>query len=288
MATINLGSIKFNWKGSYSGATAYVVDDVVESGGNSYVCIAATTGNTPPNATYWELMAQAGTNGTDGTDLTTTLTTQGDIVYRDASGLARLGAGTSGQVLQTGGTGANPSWASISSDYVLLSQNANVSSVSTVSFDNVFTSDYDHYVAYITKYNTGQDGGSMHFRWRNSGSAQTSSNYYGGWQGATKTSGGSSSTGISQWGDSYVHIGNGSNNGNYPSNTIIYFHRPTENRPAITFTSTNWDGSSQMRVLVGGSVYMDAYSADGFEYSDSSGGNMTNSGEVSIYGLKNS
>jgi len=110
MATINLGAIKFNWRGSYSGATAYVVDDVVESSGSSYICIAATTGNAPPNATYWELMSQAGTNGTDGTDLGTTLTTQGDIVYRDASGLARLGAGTSGQVLQTGGTGANPSW----------------------------------------------------------------------------------------------------------------------------------------------------------------------------------
>jgi hypothetical protein len=114
MAQIDLGSIKFNWKGSYSGATAYVVDDVVESSGSSYICIAATTGNAPPNATYWELMSQAGTNGTDGTDLGTTLTTQGDIVYRDASGLARLGAGTSGQALITNGTGANPSWGDVS------------------------------------------------------------------------------------------------------------------------------------------------------------------------------
>ena len=37
--------------------------------------------------------------------------TQGDILYRDASGWAKLGAGTAGQVLQTGGAGANPSWA---------------------------------------------------------------------------------------------------------------------------------------------------------------------------------
>jgi hypothetical protein len=110
MATINLGTIKFNWKGSYSGATAYVVDDVVESSGSSYICIAATTGNAPPNASYWEQMSSAGTNGTDGTDLTTTLTTQGDILYRDGSGLQRLGAGTSGQFLKTQGTGANPVW----------------------------------------------------------------------------------------------------------------------------------------------------------------------------------
>ena len=111
MATINLGQIKFNWRGAYSGATAYVVDDVVESSGSSYICIAATTGNAPPNATYWEQMSSA---GTDGTDLTSTLTTQGDILYRDASGLQRLGAGTSGQALITNGTGANPSWGDVS------------------------------------------------------------------------------------------------------------------------------------------------------------------------------
>jgi hypothetical protein len=112
MAQIDLGSIKFNWKGSYSGATAYVVDDVVESSGSSYICILATTGNAPPNATYWEQMSSAGTNGTDGTDVGTVITTQGDILYRDGSGLQRLGAGTSGQALITNGTGANPSWGS--------------------------------------------------------------------------------------------------------------------------------------------------------------------------------
>jgi hypothetical protein len=110
MATVNLGSIKFKWKGTYSGATAYTIDDVVEYNGSSYICILASTGNLPTNATYFEQMSSAGTNGTNGTDLGTTLTTQGDIVYRDGSGLQRLGAGTSGQVLQTGGAGANPSW----------------------------------------------------------------------------------------------------------------------------------------------------------------------------------
>lgn len=107
MATINLGSIKFNWQGSYSGSTAYSVDDVVSYNGSSYICKLASTGNLPTNTTYWDQMSQA---GTDGTDLTSTLTTQGDIVYRDASGLARLAAGTSGQFLKTLGTGANPIW----------------------------------------------------------------------------------------------------------------------------------------------------------------------------------
>jgi hypothetical protein len=42
------------------------------------------------------------------------LTTQGDILYHNASGLARLAAGTSGNVLQTQGAGADPTWAASS------------------------------------------------------------------------------------------------------------------------------------------------------------------------------
>mgnify|MGYP001311547530 CR=1 FL=1 len=107
MATLNLGNIKFNWKGAYAGGTAYVVDDVVSYSGSSYICKLASTGNLPTNGTYWDQMSL---KGTDGTDLTSTLTTQGDILYRDGSGLQRLAAGTAGQVLQTGGSGANVSW----------------------------------------------------------------------------------------------------------------------------------------------------------------------------------
>jgi len=109
MATVTLGNIKFNWKGAWNSATSYVVDDVVSLSGSSYVCIQAGTNQNPSTATaYWEVLAEGG-------DVASTLTTQGDILYRDGSGLARLGAGTSGQALITNGTGANPSWGTISS-----------------------------------------------------------------------------------------------------------------------------------------------------------------------------
>ena len=109
MATINLGAIKFNWKGAYNNSTAYAVDDVVSSGGNSYVCIQASQGNAVGNATaYWNIMSAAGTNGSNGTDLSSTLSTRGDLVFKNASALARLAKGTAGQVL---GQGANdPAW----------------------------------------------------------------------------------------------------------------------------------------------------------------------------------
>lgn len=38
---------------AYDNATAYVVGGLVSSAGTNYYCIAPTTGNAPPNATYW-------------------------------------------------------------------------------------------------------------------------------------------------------------------------------------------------------------------------------------------
>ena len=146
MATVTLGNIKLNWKGAYNAGTAYAIDDVVSYNGSSYVAKTATTGNLPTVTANWDLMSQAGTNGTDGTDLTSTLTTQGDIVYRDGSGLARLGAGTSGQVLQTGGTGANPSWGTVSSDWVKINHTDSTSAVSSHELQGIFDdSIYDGY-----------------------------------------------------------------------------------------------------------------------------------------------
>ena len=104
MAEINLGAIRFNWKGAYAGGTAYVVDDVVSYLGSSYVCILASTGNVPTNGTYWNLMAQGGTGSA------TTLTTTGDMLYRDGSGLQRLGIGTAGQELKVNSGATAPEW----------------------------------------------------------------------------------------------------------------------------------------------------------------------------------
>jgi len=110
MSTLNLGKIRFNWTGAYNNSTAYVANDVVSSGGNSYICKLASTGNAVSNGTYWDLMSQAGTNGANGTDLTSTLTTQGDIVVKGASALERLAKGTASQQLRMNSGATAPEW----------------------------------------------------------------------------------------------------------------------------------------------------------------------------------
>jgi len=49
----NAAQITVSGVAAYNGATAYVPGDLVSSGGVNYYCKANTTGNAPPNATYW-------------------------------------------------------------------------------------------------------------------------------------------------------------------------------------------------------------------------------------------
>jgi hypothetical protein len=113
MSTVNLGQIKPVFKGAYNNSTAYVLDNIVTSGGSSYICILASQGNAVSNGTYWSQMSAAGTNGTngsDGTDVGTVITTQGDVLYRDGSGLQRLAKGTAGQALVMNSGATAPEW----------------------------------------------------------------------------------------------------------------------------------------------------------------------------------
>jgi len=200
MATVNLGSIKFNWQGAYAGGTAYAVDDVVSYNGSSYICKLASTGNLPTNTTYWDQMSSAGTNGTDGTDVGTVITTQGDILYRDGSGLARLGAGTAGQVLQSGGTGANVSWGTVSSDFVKLADTTTTGSESSIIIDGYFTSDYDFYKVFLSNLCINADTqGHIGIRYRISNANFTATGYYSSNDGTYKTSSATNNWNGGEW-----------------------------------------------------------------------------------------
>ena len=67
------------WKGQWLVGTAYVLGDAVYDLGSSYVCnnVAGSTGNEPPNPTYWDVLA-AGENTSDAADISGTA---GDIFW---------------------------------------------------------------------------------------------------------------------------------------------------------------------------------------------------------------
>lgn len=94
MASTTLGRLTQVWQGTYAGGTAYVVDDVVEYNGGTYICTAATTGNLPTDTSYWDNMATASGLSSIGS------LAAGDVVYYNGSAWTRLGIGSAGQALK--------------------------------------------------------------------------------------------------------------------------------------------------------------------------------------------
>ena len=121
-------------------------------------------------------MASAGSNGTDADLINISGTVQGDIYYNNGSAIARLAPGTANQVLQTGGASANPSWGTVSSDYVKLASNyaTGINNSNDISIDGYFTSDYKTYKLYVT---SRMQNNWIKVRFNQNGAAQSSSWY---------------------------------------------------------------------------------------------------------------
>lgn len=277
MAEINLGAIKFNWKGAYAAGTAYVVDDVVESAGSSYVCIAASTGNAPPNATYWEVMAEGG-------DVATVLTTQGDILYRDGSGLQRLPKGTAGQVLQMNSGATAPEYGNVSSDYVKLTTQTLGSNTTTWNLDGYFSSDYRHYVYYCDKFQVAQNGGWTRVRFNEStGTPYTGSNYN---QYMTSVYTSTSTQNTNNGDNSFILVQNSTDANKYASFQLTVFDPQGATYTNAIFQSKGFDGSTNGYASHGGVTLMRTNALTGISFTDNNGGNVLAGCRVTIYGVK--
>ena len=287
MATVTLGNIKFNWKGAWNSATAYVVDDVVSLSGSSYVCIQAGTNQNPASATaYWEQMSSAGTNGTD---VGTTLTTQGDILYRDGSGLQRLAAGTNGQVLQTGGSGANPSWGTVSSDFVKLTSGTFSSSADNLVIDGFTNSTYKGYVLKGQCVSTGNSGNTMRFIFRN-GSSDLTTEYLraGDYRAITSANNvsGSFNNASSYNQDHFPIVHHGGTSEDVSSfEIVINDMTSTSYYKTIMSRGIGRDGSQWVYWNIGGMYRPNNNAVTGIKLYTGSGSNYT-SGNYELYGYK--
>lgn len=104
MFEVDLGKIKFTWRGAYNNTTTYEKDDVVSQSGSAFICVATVTGVTPVTSAnpFWQVMAL-------GSDLGSVAANAGDLFYYDGSAFQNVGAGAQGQVLTQGGLNV-PAW----------------------------------------------------------------------------------------------------------------------------------------------------------------------------------
>ena len=232
MATIDLGKIKMVWRGAYNNATAYTIDDAVSLNGTSYICIAATTGNTPPNATYWNVLAQG------GTDLGATLSNNQVAIKNNSGNIAGVNIGTAGQVFKVNSGANGYEFGTISSDYVLLSDTS-VSNAAHIQVD-VFSATYKVYKVFIGGAYASSNGYGTELRMNSSaGTAQTGSNYCGVNDGAYINSSGT--LGQQQNGtfnDNKWKISNMSNNSDETSDHEFIFINPYDASQNTSFIGT--------------------------------------------------
>lgn len=106
------------WQGAWSSSTAYAINDAVSLAGSSYVAVAASTNQTPPNATYWALLASVGAAGSNGSGAGTVTS----II---------CGAGLSGGTITVSGT------CSITAPVTVALGGTNATSASGTALDNI-------------------------------------------------------------------------------------------------------------------------------------------------------
>jgi hypothetical protein len=102
MFEVDLGKVRFNWKGTWDAGVAYAEKDCVVHGGSSYVATSTSNGVLPTDVTKWNTLAL-------GSDLGSLAVSPGDFFYYNGTSLRRLAAGSNGQILKMGANGA-PSW----------------------------------------------------------------------------------------------------------------------------------------------------------------------------------
>jgi hypothetical protein len=102
------------WLGAWSSSTTYAALDAVSLNGSSYVCVLGHTNHTPPNLTYWNVLAAKGDTGSTGSTGAT-----GAAGAAGAAGPNTVSTSTSTNI--TGllkGTGTLVAQASAGTDYV--------------------------------------------------------------------------------------------------------------------------------------------------------------------------
>lgn len=209
----------------------------------------------------------------DTTGMVNPMTTTGDTIYSSSGSTpARLGIGSTGQVLTV--AGGVPSWATPAaggSDYKLI-QTTTFSAVASISLNNVFTSTYENYEIYINSFPT-STADTTTFRLRASGTDATTNYESGrlGFNGSVVFSG-LNVTGTDDW-----YIGYDGSATNACAKMTIF--RPQLAEPT-KFYSTGVTGSMTFQST--GGTNSNSTSYDGFTLLILTG---TFTGNVSVYGL---
>jgi hypothetical protein len=214
---------------------------------------------------------------------------QGQILYRDSSSWAVLAPGTSGQVLQTGGSSANPSWTNVSSDFVkihsITASGADEVKFTSSHFDNSTYSSYEFRFLNLT---TSSNGDTFYAKTSTDGGSSFDTGY--DWSVMeSNTNTGTDYTDSEAEGNNFIQLTSASNWGSATNEHLsgrFYIFSPG----STAYTHMNWHISYQddqagayWTNANGSAVRNAAADVDGIQFEPGSG---TISGTVNMYGVK--
>jgi hypothetical protein len=199
-----------------------------------------------------------------------TVTTAGDIIYRNATVPTRLGIGTAGQVLKVNSGATAPEWGTASTGALTLITTTSFSAAAAMSVNNVFTSTYTNY---LIQFKLGVTAGTVDIYYKERSSGTDDSDFY--YYGATKVTNSGTVTGSGAANTTAFTICNTSTDG-YGS-IIVY-------SPAVA-TNTYYDWKTMdfsPNIVSGGGLHASTpTTCDGFSIIPAS---STITGTVSVYG----
>jgi hypothetical protein len=204
-----------------------------------------------------------------------TVTTAGDIIYRNGSAPTRLGIGTAGQVLTVNSGATAPEWAAVKSGLTLVKTQTIGSAVSTVNVTDAFSATYDNYKIIVSG-GVGSTDTQLALKLGATTTGYYSFQIYGQYNAATVT------------GQAF------SNTANFPGSGVTStasitgeFNLQNPNAAKNTHYSSGWAQSNTL----GNTLNIQGYLANTTQYTDftltPAAGTLTG-GTIRVYGYQNS
>ena len=190
--------------------------------------------------------------------------TQGDILYYDGTSYVRLGAGTAGHVLTSGGAGANPSWAAAATPDSVLLSTQDASTSATISFDNTLvTSTYKTYALRFLNVVPVDDGIYLRIKFSNDNGSTFSSFHTSGYDGSYTGASGAGSgydTAADVVGQDYMNVAkNTSWDAGDSIGGTVWIQDPTNASFVTTYqfltSNISHDGTPYVYSLYGGGMW---------------------------------
>jgi len=251
--------------------------------GSTVLTLPATSGTVITTASGTASSATTATNLANGS--------AGTIPYQSSSSTtAMLSAGTSGQVLTSGGAGA-PTWTTPSAGALVYLSTVTASNSATVDIETTFSSTYDAYLLVVSNLVVGNDNATLVGRFKLNGAYVTTSTYYGKLMNLVSTTGTFNADNTNGLTAFYIGTNLGADTSDIAGfNINIYNPSSTTKQKRVVFSgvasASSGVGASQTTTFFGSGSNSGTGAMTGLRLFMNSG-NIT-SGTFRLYGIANS